>query len=833
MNGSLHAYNGSYRGAHLDRVAFPLGGMGAGMVCLEGAGGLSHVSVRNRPEVHNQPPIFAALCVHQGKRKIARVLEGPVPTWKVMFPWGRQHQGSGSGGGNTTFGLPRMASAEFAARFPFATVALRDPKVPLEICLTGWSPFLPGSADQSSLPAAGLEYAFHNTGGKAVKAVFSFHAPNFMRWDDWGDLPADKRPADRVRALDGGFVLEQDGCDALPHAQGAFAVAADDPETKVNCAWFRGWMFDARTLVWKSVAEGQAIAGAPYAEGPPSPGGSLYVPIHVAPGETRTVRLRLCWYVPHTNLRVGKGRDDREPESPSTCSCAARTAGEETHVPWYAGRFESIAAVAAYWRSEYDRLRAGSKAFSDCFHDTTLPPEVVEAVAANLTILKSPTVLRQTDGRLWAWEGCCDEAGCCRGSCTHVWNYAQALPHLFPDLERSLRETEFHENQDASGHQQFRACLPIRATTHDFHAAADGQLGGIMKVYREWRASGDTGWLRDLWPKVRQSLDFCIEKWDPRHEGLLREPHHNTYDIEFWDPDGMCGSFYLGALKAAVAMGEALGDDVSAYRELRDKARAAMEAELYDGEYFFQQVQWTGLRTDDPTRDNAHDDRTPELRDLMKREGPRYQYGTGCLSDGVLGAWMAEVCGVGQILGARKVRSHLRAVFRYNFRKDLSEHANPQRPTYAMGHEAGLLLCSWPKGGEPSLPFIYSNEVWTGIEYQAASHLMMAGCVEEGLAIVRAARDRYDGRVRNPFNEYECGHWYARAMAGYALLQGLTGQRYDAVEKVLYLRPQVEGDWRAFLCTATGYGTVGMRNGRPFLDVKAGSIPVEHIEVLE
>ena len=163
-------------------------------------------------------------------------------------------------------------------------------------------------------------------------------------------------------------------------------------------------------------------------------------------------------------------------------------------------------------------LRNNSKQFSDCLYDTTLPSEVVEAVAANLTIIKSPTVLRQTDGRLWSWEGCGDDSGCCHGSCTHVWNYAQAIPHLFPSLERTLRETEFGPSQSDAGHQTFRSNLPIRPVEHDFHAAADGQLGGIMKVFREWRISGDTEWLRGLWPKVKRSLDYCIETWDPAHK---------------------------------------------------------------------------------------------------------------------------------------------------------------------------------------------------------------------------------------------------------------------------------------------------------------------------
>jgi len=133
--------------------------------------------------------------------------------------------------------------------------------------------------------------------------------------------------------------------------------------------------------------------------------------------------------------------------------------------------------LVTYWNEHKEKLKTHSELFRDAFYRSTLPAEVLEAVAANLTILKSPTVLRVADGRLWAWEGCSDDSGCCHGSCTHVWNYAQAIPHLFPALERTLRETEFLVSQDEQGHQNFRSNIPISPTSHDFHAAADGQLG--------------------------------------------------------------------------------------------------------------------------------------------------------------------------------------------------------------------------------------------------------------------------------------------------------------------------------------------------------------------
>jgi hypothetical protein len=196
-----------------------------------------------------------------------------------------------------------------------------------------------------------------------------------------------------------------------------------------------------------------------------------------------------------------------------------------------------------------------------------------------------------------------------------------------------------------------------------------------------------------------------------------------------------------------------------------------------------------------------------------------------------LGFWIARAAGLGKIADGEKVKNHLLAVHKYNLKHDLSEHANPQRPSFAMGDDGGLLLCSWPRGGALSLPFVYSNEVWTGIEYQVASHLMFEGLVEEGLEIVRVCRDRYDGTIRNPFNEYECGHWYARALASYGLLQGLTGVRYDAVDKTLYIDSQIGNDFRSFLSTATGFGTVGLKNGKPFVEIKRGDIDIDRVIV--
>ena len=958
QNSEGREFNGKYQKEYLDKIAFPIGGIGAGMFCLEGTGAISHVSLRHHPDVMNEPYTFAAIYV-KGVENGAKVLEGQVPTWKWFGP-----AQSGLGRGDKTYGLPRFEEAVFQTRFPFATIDLRDKDMPLVAKITGWSPFIPTDADNSSLPVGVLEYQFTNTSDKAIETVFSYNTKNFI--DGQGT----------IRGVKNGFVLESD------QNNSGLAIYVDNAAAVVDHCWFRGAWFDPQTVVWDNIRYGR-IADKRPVKGV-APGASVYVPLTLQPGETKTVKVNFCWYLPDSNLSIGGARkvgqaftgmpckgtasgqqpvsgfvgkqllnsfdrggdgltgiiqspefnigkrylkflvgggsqadrtsvnlvvdgkivetavgnqtetlsetvwdlkpyqgkkafvkvidldvypwghiladqfvltDNRNEDIYNLSSTSTLLADfesnswgdwqvvdsseeekqfladegdvEATYRPWYSERFKSLNEVIGYWDANQAMLEKNSRLFSDAFYSSSLPAEVLEAVAANLTILKSPTVLRQWDGRFWAWEGCQDSFGSCHGSCTHVWNYAQALPHLFPSLERTLRETEFRVSQNTEGHQNFRVNLPISAPPHNFHAAADGQLGGIMKVYREWRISGDTQWMKDLFPAVKKSLDYCIRTWDPLHKGYLEEPHHNTYDIEFWGPDGMCTSFYLGALTAFIEMGKELKQPVKEYTALL----SYMETALFDGEYFIQKIQWEGLQAPNPVDVMSFGGSySEEALKLLKEEGPKYQYGTGCLSDGILGMWMASVCGLDEVLDNEKVRSHLVAVHKYNLKHDLIDHFNPQRPVYACGKDGGLLLCTWPKGGMLSLPFVYSNEVWTGIEYQVASHLMMKGEVEKGLDIVRECRERYDGRVRNPFNEIECGHWYARAMASYGMLQGLTGVRYDAVDKTMYIDSKI-GDFKSFISTDTGFGTIEWKAGKPVLNVVYGNIDVKRYNV--
>jgi uncharacterized protein (DUF608 family) len=518
--------------------------------------------------------------------------------------------------------------------------------------------------------------------------------------------------------------------------------------------------------------------------------GTLGLTASIAPGATVELPFILSWHFPNlTNYWNGEEK------------VKGQRLGN-----YYTTRFGDAWDVARYTSSNLQRLESETRTYHDTLFESTLPPVVLDAVSSQSAIMRTTTCLRTEDGRFHAFEGCSDNSGCCPMNCTHVWNYEQALAHLFPDLERTMRFTDYDTNTLPSGEQRFRTLLPITSgALWNFVPAADGQMGGILKLYREWQMCGDDAFLRKLWPTAKQTLEYAWLVWDKDRDGVMEGEQHNTYDVEFYGPNTFMGALYLGALRAAEEMARALGDKDSAdeYRRIFTSGSKKMDKQLWNGEFYVQSVRNPG--PGDSIKDRYVPHNPPAM--YPGDDQPRYQFGPGCLSDQMLGQWFAHVVGLGYLLPPAHVRRTMRSIAKYNVRKDLSEHNNCQR-TYALNGEGGLLLCTWPKGGRPRYPFPYGDEVWTGIEYQAAAHMIYEGMIEQGLGIVQRARQRHDGIARNPWNEFECGHHYARAMSSWSLLLALSGYHYSAPARRMSFAPRVNAaDFRCFFSTGSGWGS--------------------------
>ena len=776
----------TYTGAQLREIAFPLGGIGTGCVSLSGRGALVDWEIFNRPNKRSvMPYTLVALWGRAGSREpVTRVLQAP-PEPPFTGEGGASFRGLGFGVRREDgSGLPHMRGARFRGEFPFAEVEFEDPLLPVAVTLEAYSPFIPLNADDSGLPIAILRYHLKNDGAEPVEVSLLGNILNPIGY------PGEGAFAGAFLGDNENTYVEQGALRGLSltsrrygreHPQfGSLALTTDWPEVGHQDTWIRGAWYDAMHHFW----DHYSVEGSLPAQnlGPSPTGssdvGSLWLRATVQPGQEVVLPLFISWHFPNFTQYWKPRRQDAD-------------AGA-IWPNYYASQWQDALDVASYYVAHQARLYRETRLFHQSLFSSKLPPFVLDALSSQASILHSPTVLRLTDGTFYGFEGCHATSGCCEGSCTHVWNYAQTVAFLFPALERSLRDADYTYNLREDGYMGFRLQLPLGSPPFAFHPAADGQMGGVLKVYRDWLLSGDDAWLRGLWPRVRRALEFAWTQWDADRDGVMEGIQHNTYDIEFHGPNTMMGGFYLGALRAAEEMARHLGDEEAAdrYGAVYVSGRERMEAALYNGEYY-RQVYDQGL-------------------------APKYQYGEGCLSDQMIGQWFAHMVGLGYLFEPDHVRSAIRAVFRHNWRTDFWEHANPQR-IYALNDEQGLLLCSWPRGGRPAFPFVYSDEVWCGIEYQVASHLIYEGYVDEGLSIVKGLRARHDGTQRNPWNEFECGSHYARSLASWAVLTALAGFSFDLPHKAIGFCPRLRAeDWSSFWSVATGWGTFAQcrREGR-------------------
>ncbi|NPV10049.1 MAG: hypothetical protein HPY83_19050 [Anaerolineae bacterium] len=794
-------------------AAFPLGGIGTGCISLTARGSLVDWEIFNRPNKGTILPysFFSIWARAQGEEPVTRVVQGP-PSPPYSGRGGGGYRGFGFGVTREDgSGLPHMWAAALRGEFPLAWVEFEDPKLPVQVRLEAFSPFIPMNPDESGLPIAVLYFHLTNTTRTPVEVSLLGSLFNAVGYPGSGPFVGEHLGGnvnsyveeDSVR----GIYLTS-GKYPRNHPQfGSMALTTTWADVFHQKASLRAGWFDAMHDFWDHFS---ADGSVPEREYPPSEEGhsdvgSLGLRAHLNPGQKVVLPFFISWHFPNFVKYWGGRQND--------CPC------EGDRPVWrnyYATQWSDALDVARYFAQHEDRLCGQTKLFHDVLFSSKLPPYVLDALSSQASILHSPTVLRLPDGTFYGFEGCHSDAGCCEGSCTHVWNYAQTVAFLFPSLERSLREADYTYNMTDGGHMGFRLQLPLGSPPWQFHAAADGQLGGLLKLYRDWKLSGDDEWLGKWWPRARKALEYAWQQWDADRDGVIEGIQHNTYDIEFSGPNSMIGSFYLGALRAAEEMSRHLAttgapgasaDDAAEYRRMFESGRRRMDSELFNGEWYVQKPDW---------------ERTP-----------KYQYGEGCLADQVIGQWLAEIVGLGLLLDHEHVRSALQSIFRHNWRTELWEHPNPQR-IYALNDEKGLLLCTWPRGGRPEIPFPYSDEVWCGIEYQVASHLIYEGFVEEGLAIVRGLRERHDGVRRNPWNEFECGSHYARSLASWSVLTALSGFHFDMPHRSLGFTPRLRPeDWRSFWSVDGAWGTYEQQieegSGTASLRVDYGSLPLERL----
>ena len=817
-----------YHGESLRAVAMPLGGIGTGTIALCGDGSM------RQWQIHNQvnhlacvPHSFFAVWarpVRPTDEPVARVLqssalydaEGPPSP-----PTSNDHRVP-SAHRALLKRLPGVEATEFIGEYPIAELTYHDPVLPLDVAMEVFSPFVPLESKNSGLPAIAFNITVSNPTDRAMLASVAATLQNAVGWDGIVPISGTKCSAyggnfnTLVRL--GDMTAINMGTARLPEddaGYGSMVLAVLSPETTYLTQW------DNLDGFWADFRFDGGLSNA--AGATPSPAGrtwngALAVPFSLDPGESRTITFFVAWHFPNRYVNWSQRRFFGIVDEKSKFWLGNQ----------YNNWFLSALDVASYVQTHFERLAGQTRLARDTFYDTTLPYPLIDAVTSQMSVIRSPTCFWVEDGHFFGFEGCQGAStshhtepfgGCCPLNCTHVWNYEMALARLFPALERTMRETEWDVQQHPSGYLPHRVPLPTylprpwdREIGGPARPALDGLLGAILKTYREYRACGDAElpptsegaggdvglspasggagggeWLAHVWPSVKKALDYVWTVHDPDRSGVIEGEQPNTYDISIYGANTFIGTLYLAALRAAEAMaglcGE--GDLATECRDVYQRGRAALERRLWNGAYYVQDV------------------------DLERY--PEQNWATGCHSDQLLGQWWAHSLGLGHVLDAGRVRTAALSIFRYNFRENF--HGHKQQPrAFVTDDDQGLLNCTWPQGGRPEVPTQYSDEVWTGIEYEVAGLLLYEGEVEPALRIVEAVRTRYDGRKQSPWNDVECGDHYVRAMASWSLLEAASGYRYDAGAAEIGFAPALTPeDYRAPFVARDGWGTFAQR----------------------
>lgn len=649
---------------------------------------------------------------------------------------------------------------EFVGQYPIAQVTYNDEDFPVKVKLEAFSPFTPLDVKNSMYPATVLNYTLTNTTTNKVKV-------NIKGWLDNAVL-VEGRKNDKSR---GELVNVYSDISEYSKRLECSVENAND-FAKEQCDF--GTMSLAVINLGGKVISGEASRTklAPKAKLV----GELIAELELNPGEEKEVSFTLTWYFPKTYAVLSqRGRHNVE----------YFLSGDSTR--YYAELYKDAFAVSDHILDNKKELTKNTFLWRDTWYNSTLPYWFLDRTFANTSTLATNTSHLLNNGMFYGHEGVNQGPG----TCIHVWGYVQAPGRLFPDLEKSLREMVDFKPFDEGGAMMDNGVIRTR-WRHEL-LSVDGQSGVILRTYLTHQMSKDNTFLKRNYDGLKKAMNGLIDLKDADHNGILSGAQFNTLDAAWYGDITWLSLYYTSALRAMAKMAEEVGDESYATYcvEIADKGRSYIEANLFNGEYFYHKA------------DSEHP-HTPGTY-------------TGLEYSQLMGQSWAYQVGMGEIIDPEKATKTLESMWRYNFTTDVGPFRSVQKGGrwFAMPGEGGLIACTWPRGGRKVLDYGYShfanynNECQNGYEYAATSLMMWHGMPYHSLAhIWYMNNNRYYGDRRNPYCEVEWGMHYARSMASYGHFVGASGFEYNGPKGYMAFSPKITPEnFKSAYTAAEGWGT--------------------------
>ena len=273
-------------------------------------------------------------------------------------------------------------------------------------------------------------------------------------------------------------------------------------------------------------------------------------------------------------------------------------------------------------------------------------------------------------------------------------------------------------------------------------------------------------------------------------------------------------------------MADYLGEKEQAeeYRALYANGKKYLEEELFNGKYYFQKIDLGDYSLVAPF-DDAAGVWNEEVNEI------KYQIGEGSEIDQVGAQWHSDIIGLGDVFDKERVKSAVDFMYHHNFKQSMREHTNIWR-IYCLNDEKGAVICEYPEGArKPAVPLAYAEETMHAFEYMLAAQLLSAGLIDKGLEVIAGVRDRYDGTMRNPFNEMECGNHYSRNMCTFSFIPILSGFEFDMPHGMIGFNPKLSGYFKSIWSLDCGWGNFECDEGWCKVNMISGKLPLDELRV--
>ena len=804
----------TYQCTHRVRSGVALGGIGTGSIELRKDGNFYNWSIFNNYPLGTGPHFD--LPAWPGDSPEASYLfflvryqvEGESPKMKIL----QLNDTLGEGGmDGILYYYPWMSGVdqiEYAGRFPFVNIRYTDSEMPLEIELEAFSPFIPHDVKNSSLPLIYFNFNIRSKSDKPVDVLLIGTLRNLVGYDEINKYFI----SDMVDQPNHKFFLQTvGGMDTQRSSYGHMGLGAiGGDEVSYYLGWAHKHPYYEKLLVSKRFSnfddtanrntkteDGQPIAWLVRDVNDQKLNSSIGVNKRLGKGEEFQSTMMMSWYFPNRYGAVNDGKK-RANNKPVAGSYEVGIKPTKLIGHYYQRNFSSIKEVVSYGFSEYKTLRDRSLHFLQGLYATSVDQFILDQINAQCNTFATSSTLTKA-GKFGIREGLSASKSWGPNVTIDVSLYGSVMVlGLFPELQKNMMRAH-RDLQTPNGEIHHGLGYDLDFTQNGtwgvFHRV-DLVPNYIQLVLRDYFWTNDLDYLKEMWPSVKKGIQYVLKERDkngdqmPDMEGIMC-----SYDnFPMYGLASYIQSQWIVALQLAARAAKDMGESSlqQEYQRIADKGKQLMEDKLWNGAYFRLANDYNGEKGIDE----------------------------GCLTDQLVGQWVAHCAGVGHILSPEKVKLAIQNILDYSFMEGRF-----------------LRNCTWPEHRdlfpihETNLWVDQANMPWTGVELAFASFLIFEGMLEEGKKVIKAVDDRYrrDGLY---WDHQEFGGHYYRPMAAWAILNALSG--LTIFKQEYSFNPKLENNQtnQYFFSASSGTGHfIQQKNGQITIQTHAGQLDMKALSL--